>query len=682
MRMRILLASAVIAVFVLFSSYTWYPGSAKGQSDSLLRLIVQHVNDYHYQPLTIDDAFSEELFDQYLETLDYYKRFLTKEDLDQLAPFRTKLDDEIEEGSTEMFDLSVKIFHARVDEVEGYVAEILDQPFDFSIQETYISDPEHEAYAVDEDALRDRWRILLKYQTLSRYSDMISRQEKADKEAEGYEEKSPEEMEKAARELVLKSQESYFKRIRKVNVEDRRTEYINAALSIYDPHTGYFPPKNRTEFNIEMSGKLEGIGARLSPEDGNIKVVYIVPGSASAKQGELAVNDLIIKVAQEEDEVPVEVVGMDLDDAIQLIRGPKGSLVRLTVKKIDGRIIEIPIVRDVVEIEESFAKSAILEKGDGLRIGYIDLPSFYFDFEDRNGRRCATDIKEEIEKLKTEGVDGIVIDLRDNLGGSLSDVVEMSGYFIDRGPMVQVRSKEGRPQILSDNNPSILYDGPLVIMINSFSASASEIMAAALQDYDRAIVVGTTSYGKGTVQRFVGDVKMTIQKFYRINGGATQQRGVVPDIILPDQYSKLEIGEREQAHSMDWDEIPAISYKKWQGMPDRQMLLQASETRRASSSQWQAIEENAARLKARQDQKSYPLDLVSYQEEQKVLEEESKLFRDMFKEIEGVTASSPRQDASFIGADSVRTDRYERWYKDLQKDPYVYEVMNILGDMK
>ncbi|MEL7342220.1 MAG: S41 family peptidase, partial [Bacteroidota bacterium] len=361
-----------------------------------------------------------------------------------------------------------------------------------------------------------------------------------------------------------------FERLRKVTLRERRADFINAALSIYDPHTGYFPPKDRSNFNMEMSGKLEGIGARLSPEDGNIKVVYIVPGSACFKQGDLEVNDVIMKVAQGEEEEPVDVSQMELDDAIQLIRGKKGTMVRLTVKKIDGSEMEIPIIRDVVEIEETFAKSAILEREeDGQRVGYIDLPSFYFDFNDRNGRRCATDIKREVEKLQAEGVDGIVIDLRDNLGGSLTDVVEMSGYFIEQGPIVQVRSKRGRPQVLSDSDPDVLYDGPLVIMVNSFSASASEIMAAALQDYDRAIVVGTTSYGKGTVQRFVdldnilrgnqtdplGDIKLTIQKFYRINGGATQHRGVVPDIILPDQYSQLEIGEREQEYSMPWDEI-------------------------------------------------------------------------------------------------------------------------------
>lgn len=697
MRMRIMMVGTVIATFVLLSSYTWFTPVGSGAPDELLKQMVQVMEYYHYQPQELNDEYSQHVFDQYMDRLDYYKRFLTQEDVDQLKVFEKDIDDEIDNGNLELFDLSVSLYDARVDQTEQFFKEILSQPFDFSVDETYLSDPEDEGYAASAEELKERWRIALKYQTLSRYSGMIERQEKAQEEGdEEFEVKSLEEMEAEAREKVLENQEKWFERIRKVTLRERRADFINAALSIYDPHTGYFPPKDRSNFNMEMSGKLEGIGARLSPEDGNIKVVYIVPGSACFKQGDLEVNDVIMKVAQGEGEEPVDVSQMELDDAIQLIRGKKGTMVRLTVKKIDGSEMEIPIIRDVVEIEETFAKSAILEReDDGQRVGYIDLPSFYFDFNDRNGRRCATDIRREVEKLQAEGVDGIVIDLRDNLGGSLTDVVEMSGYFIEQGPIVQVRSKRGRPQVLSDTDPDVLYDGPLVIMVNSFSASASEIMAAALQDYNRAIVVGTTSYGKGTVQRFVdldnilrgnqtdplGDIKLTIQKFYRINGGATQHRGVVPDIILPDQYSQLEIGEREQEYSMPWDEISPVKHDDWEGLPDRDMLRQASESRRADSEQWQMIGTNAQRLKERQEEESYPLELDAYRTMMDELQAESKEFRGLFTTIDGLSVASPAADSSFINADSVRIARYDRWHSELNKDVYVYEVMHILEDM-
>lgn len=686
-----MMVGTIIATFVLLSSYTWVHPLNPGAPDELLKQMIQVMEYYHYQPQELNDEYSQHVFDQYLERLDYYKRFLTQEDVDQLKVYETAIDDEIENGTLDLFKLSVSLYDARVDQAEQFIQEILSQPFDFSIEETYVSDPEREAYAANDEELKERWRTTLKYQVLSRYSSSLQRQAEEEEES-----KSLEALEAEAREKVLDNQKKFFERIRKVSLNEKRADFINAALSIYDPHTGYFPPKDRSNFNMEMSGKLEGIGARLSPEDGNIKVVYIVPGSACFKQGDLEVNDIILKVAQAEEEEAVDVSQMELDDAIQLIRGKKGTKVRLTVKKIDGSEMEIPIIRDVVEIEETFAKSAILEREeDEQRIGYIDLPSFYFDFNDRNGRRCATDIKREVEKLQAEGVDGIIIDLRDNLGGSLSDVVEMSGYFIEQGPVVQVRSKRGRPQVLSDTDPDVLYDGPLVIMINSFSASASEIMAAAMQDYDRAIVVGTTSYGKGTVQRFVdldnilrgnqadplGDIKLTIQKFYRINGGATQHRGVVPDIVLPDQYSQLEIGEREQEYSMPWDEIASVSHTDWNALPDRAALRQASEERRADSEKWQMIETNAYRLKERQEEETYPLELQAYRDKMDGLQSESKEFRGLFTKIEGLAVGSPAVDSSFIQADSVRIARYERWHSELSKDVYVNEVMHILRDM-
>ncbi|MEL6590878.1 MAG: S41 family peptidase, partial [Bacteroidota bacterium] len=549
-------ASLVLALFLL-SSYTLHNGERK--SATILRLMMQGMQYYHYQPQNIDDNFASKVFSRYLEKLDYNKRFLTKGDVDQLREFEYMLDNEINDRTYELFDLSIQLFEERKEEARAYYQEILAQPFDFTTEEELDTDVEEMDFASDWTEVKDRWRKVLKYQTLTHLVNAIEKQEKAEGDAE-IETKSIEEMEAEAREKVLKNNDNYFRRLDKLDVEDHLSDYMNAITEVFDPHTAYFPPKDKENFDIAISGQLEGIGASLVEQDGYIKVATIVPGSACSLQGDLEVGDLILKVGQAKKE-PVDVVNMDIDDAIKMIRGPKGTEVRLTVRKIDNSEMIIPIVRDVVILEDTYARSFLLEnEGDRSKYGYINLPKFYTNFNSRDGRRCATDVAIEIEKLKEENIGGLIIDLRGNGGGSLNDVVEMAGLFIDKGPIVQVKSRDRAPYILADKDPRVQYDGPLIIMVNSLSASASEILAAAIQDYDRGVIVGSAStFGKGTVQRFVdldkflrgqadlkplGELKLTTQKFYRIDGGATQHRGVIPDIVLPDNYSLLEIGEK------------------------------------------------------------------------------------------------------------------------------------------
>jgi carboxyl-terminal processing protease len=687
--------ASLSAAFFLFSSYTVPPYDGD-KASMVAKVLMMGMQSYHYQPQKFNDDFSATVFEDFIGQIDYSKRFFTAKDVQQLQKYRQHIDDELREGSLGFCEESAQLFGARMDQARGYMEAILAQPFDFTKEEYYDDDVEKMAWAADEREIRERWRLSLKYATLARLHDLMKRQENPDFKGE---KKSQQALEAEARAKVLKNQQDFFLRLSREREKGFADTYLNTIAASSDPHTGYFPPDDKASFDISMSGRLEGIGAQLSEDEGYIKVVSIVPGSASSRQGQLQVNDLILKVGQGKEE-PVDVVGMAVDDAVKLIRGPKGSEVRLTVRKLDGAEVTIPIVRDIVELEETFAKSALLrEEGSDLSVGYIYLPKFYADFQHRNGRRCATDVRAEIRKLKAENVGGIILDLRDNSGGSLQDVVEMAGYFIDKGPIVQVKSRNEEPEVLSDPYAGVEYDGKLVIMVNSFSASASEIMAAAIQDYGRGVIIGSEStFGKGTVQRFynlddlvrvspevrpLGEVKMTTQKFYRINGGATQLRGVESDIVLPDNYSLLELGEKEEKHSMAWDEIAPAAYSAWPGALSTQLpaLRAASRQRLSASPAFARIQENAERFKERQDRNRYSLRLSDYSAEQKNIEEEAKKYRDLLQPIEPFQIGHLAADQASILADSVRSKRYATWHEGLKKDVYVYEALQVMKDL-
>jgi carboxyl-terminal processing protease len=469
--------------------------------------------------------------------------------------------------------------------------------------------------------------------------------------------------------------------------------------NIYDPHTDYFNPKEKEDFNINMSGRLEGIGARLQTDGDYTRVVSIVPGGPAWKQKELQVDDLIIKVKQEDEEEPVNVTGMHIDDVVSLIRGKKGTVVTLTVKKVDGSITQISIERDEVILDEGFVRSLIVEdEGTDQKIGYIQLPRFYADFENPKGRSCAEDVKKELEKLKKHKVDGIIFDLRNNSGGSLNDVVEMSGLFIETGPIVQVKSRSSEPQVLEDKDASVVWDGPLLVMVNAYSASASEILAAALQDYERAIIVGGTStFGKGTVQRFfdldrvirdnteakpLGELKFTIQKFYRINGGSTQLRGVYPDITLPDNFSLIETGEKQMEHPLQWTEIDALDYTQdITNLPDIELLRRESEKRIQSDSIFAKVEAYAVRMKELRDDSTYPLQIEQYRAEIEARDAESESYKSLFNKIEDMSITNLPEDLDYIQSDSSRIARNDAWVASVHKDIYIDESMEILYDM-
>jgi len=691
------------------------PKSDADKEEVLMQSILNSVNQLHYQPLEIDDDFSERAYKLYLESLDRTKLFFTADDVAQLEAYKHKIDDQASASEFEFFELSMDILSKRTKQIEGIYKDILDKPFDFTLNEVVEFDEEKIEFAKDEAQLKDYWRKSLKHRILRDVVNNLEKQEdakekKASGEVDEEEDKDEDdekedilnmtfdELEAKARKDALKVHDNWFERMSKLRRSDRMDAYINAITAAFDPHTNYLAPKDKESFDIRISGRLEGIGAQLRVEDGDIKVTRIVPGSASWRQKELEAKDVITKVAQGEEE-PVDVVGMRLDDAVQLIRGKKGTEVRLTVTKIDGSTKVIPIIRDIVVLEDSYTKSTILQndKSD-TKIGLINLPQFYADFTKTGGQNCAEDVDIELQGLQEEGVDGIILDLRNNGGGSLNEVVDMSGLFIEKGPIVQVKSKGTDPRILSDKNSQVAYDGPLVILINSGSASASEILAAAMQDYKRAVVVGSNSFGKGTVQRFInldktvpaimsdvrplGSVKMTVQKFYRINGKTTQLKGVSPDIALPYRYNYIDTGEKEHDYPMEWDVIQPVKYETDYTINNLSKIKQISQQRVENNKTFTLIDERAKLLKEENDNPNNHLNLEDYRKQADKVGARYEKYKDLGKEaIAGLEVEIPKFVMPLVEVDSAKLARMEEWHKNVVKDVYVEEALNIINDI-
>lgn len=680
----------------------------KEKESAILEAVLTFLDRMHFQPQTIDDDFSDKLYETYLKRIDGLKRFLTQEDVDQLSAYKDLLDDQTNARSFEFFELSVALLEEGIEKAKMDYEEILSQPFDFDKKESYELDGEKKDYAANNLELKEYWRNLLKYQTLEKLRGKIEAQEDKSEEEEGEEittEKSFDELEQEARDDVKELFDDWFSNISKIKRSDRFEVYLNTITNIYDPHTTYYNPKEKEDFDINMSGKLEGIGARLSQDGEYTKVVSIVPGGPAYKQGELQVDDLITRVQQEDGE-PKDVVGMVVSDVVTYIRGKKDTKVILTVKKADGTTQDIMIVRDEVILDDGRAQSFILDHEEipGKKIGYIRLPRFYADFDNKDRHSCATDIENEVSKLKEENVDGIVLDLRNNGGGSLADVVRMTGLFIEDGPIVQVKGRSSSPYVFEDQDESVHYDGPLVVMVNSFSASASEILAAALQDYKRAVIVGSAStYGKATVQRFynldkairgnadlkpLGDVKLTTQKFYRISGGSNQLQGVKPDIVLPDNYQFIDIGEKENDYPLTWSSIDKLDFHNDVYAIDQLSALQMNSKKRISSHEsFNLINENAKRLESMREASIYPLDYDSYVSKINQQDDEAEKFKEIMESpIESLSVSILKKDelnmSSLLEEEKdTKMDKNEAMTKSLSKDIYLEEVMFIMKDM-
>lgn len=679
-------------VFIAFGFYTKHQDLGE---DILLRAINMNLQNAHYDPVKIDDQFSEKAFELYIDNIDANKRLLLQSDIDELSYFKTTIDDEIINGTYAFFDKSLELINLRTDLTETFFEEILNQPMNFDKDEN-VDFGKEIPYTQSEEELKDRWRKYLKYSVLTRlYADKKAQEKSLENKDTSFVPKSMDTLQAIARRSVLKTHRDWYKRIKRLERKDRLSMYVNSITTVYDPHTNYFPPEQKEDFDIQMSGRLEGIGAQLQEKDGYIKITNIIPGGPSSLQGELQANDLILKVTQEGEE-PVEIIDWRISDAVKIIRGPKGSKVTLTVRKPDGNEQDITITRDIVVLEETYAKSLVLSDDDQVKAGYIYLPSFYADFQNPKGRFSWKDVKKEIEKLKEDKVQGIILDLRNNGGGSLDDVVKMGGLFIDKGPIVQVKEK-GRPaQILEDRYAGAEWDGALVIMVNEFSASASEIMAAAMQDYKRAIVIGSSStHGKGTVQRFLplnrtlrnknipdlGSIKLTIQKFYRINGDATQLKGVRSDVIVPDNYMYLETGEQEHDYPLPWDQIKGSTYER-NSYSISDKIIKKSQSRINKNSTFTLIEENAKRWEKQRENTTYPLSFSAHATAELKEKKEGEKFEKIGKvKIEHFNVSNPNADIEIIEAEESRKKRNTDWINNVSKNPYIYEALQIIEDL-
>lgn len=685
---------AILAGASLYSSGIMSPGDSKEKEEAIIHFVRSMMEQIHFSPKEMNDEFSSNMFDTYLEMIDGSKRFLTQEDLSRLEVYRDKLDEALIANNLDFFNLSMELLDTGINKTRGIYEDILAAPFDFEDNDRFEMDPEKRSHPKDDLELQLYWKQLLKYEVLTRLVSALEENENKE------DPKTFEEVEAETRKKVTKVYKDWYGRLDKLRRSDRFESYIDAMTHGYDPHSDYFSPKEKADFDIRMSGKLEGIGARLQAQDDYTKIVSVIVGGPAWKGKELEVNDLIVQVAQDGEEF-VDITGMRLDDVVLLIRGKKGTKVTLQVKKKDGSLKEILIVRDEVIIEEGKAKSVILNHDNIIEnVGFISLPSFYSDFNDKNGNSCSDDIASEIEKLKEQGVTGIILDLRYNGGGSLSEVVEMAGFFVEEGPIVQVKPREKDPFVYKDrDNGEVKYDGPMVVLVNNFSVSASEILAAALQDYKRAVIVGSKStFGKGTVQRFydldrsirggddikpLGELKITTQKFFRIDGGSTQLKGVESDVVLPDTYHFIETGEKELDNAMQWTQIDEREYQQNVFViDDLETIINNSRERLKIDPEFQLIEKQAGILKSFREDTNLPLNLNEYialDEEREKIEEE---FEDFFEnDISGLRVENLPQDQSFIQMDSSRIARNDEWLKSLRKDIYTEEALHVINDI-
>lgn len=648
----------------------------------------------HYEPKMINDDFSEAVFKKYIDDLDPYKRYFLASDVAEFKKYYHDIDNQILRRKFDFFNEVTNTFVARLKESKPIYQEVLAKKFDYDKKENINLDPKTSEYPKDLNAKKNVWRKHLKFSTVSKLTDDLKDQEDKLKDDKDYKKLSFEELEKKAREKTLDNIEDLFYYEDNTPESDRFAIFLNCITAQFDPHTSYFAPDMKKKFDSSMAGSIEGIGARLSDERGYTKIVELIAGGPAYKQGELEVEDIITKVAQGFEEEATNIVGMRLTDAIELIKGKKGTTVVLTVKKVDNTYKKIAIVRDIVEFEDTFVKSTTTVK-DGKKYGIIDLPKFYIDFTKQGQRNSATDMRKEIEELKKDNISGLVIDLRNNGGGSLSTAIDIAGLFIDKGPVVQVKYKDNKPDIKNDTDSGLLWDGPLVIMVNELSASASEILAAAMQDYKRAVIIGSKqTYGKGTVQNVIpinqylnynedlGALKLTIQKFYRINGGSTQLKGVSSDIVMPDRYSYLDIAERELDAPLNWDMIEKAKYKSDNYYANFDEVVAEMQRSIDTNAQFNKIDSYAKWLKKNQENLVYMLDLKGYKNEQEQLNKEAKAYKDILKYDSPFTFESPSYENKQIATDTILRDKRKFWHKSLHDDIYINEAIETLSKLK
>ena len=694
-----------LAVFVAVAScsFTTKEFNDTDKDKVLIDLITYVLQKGHYSPSDINDEFSTEVYKDFINGLDPLKRYFLASDIEEFSKYKTEIDDQIKSKDLTFFNLVYNRLQKRMEDVKKIYPEVLNKPFDYTVDESIDVDYDNIDYVSSNKELKERWRKQLKFSTISNYYDKVEgNKTKLEKDTKNEKKKeanatpkTDKELEVEARETSKTSLDEYFDFTTDLERKDYFAIFLTTIVEEFDPHTNYFAPPDKDRFDLRMSGRLEGIGARLQKKNDYIKVIEVISGGPVWRGDHLQVGDLITKVKQEDEDESVSVVGMRVDDAVKLIKGPKGTKVTLTVKRVDGSIEEETITRDVVELEETYAKSSLIEKENNT-YGLINLPQFYFNMEDYKERNAASDVKKEVERLKEEGMEGLVLDLRGNGGGSLRTAVDIAGLFIEKGPVVQVASN-GKKEVLEDEDESIVWDGPLVILVNELSASASEILAAAMQDYERAIIIGSKqTYGKGTVQNVLdlnqwirksdmgdmGALKITTQKFYRVNGGSTQLEGVKSDVVMPDQYSYFDVGERDYDNPLPYDKIDAANYKTWDGYIDYEETISKSKARMEKNRQLQLIDENAKWIKTRRDEVEVPLNFDKYVADIEKRKEETKKFDEIDEYDNKLSYKSLPYETKLMKQDTTLREKRKRWHKNLAKDIYVEEAINVLRDLK
>ena len=695
----------LVAVFVAIAScsFTTKKFDNPEKDKLLIDLITYVLEKGHYSPKDMDDAFSRNIYKNFIDGVDPLKRYFLNSDIEEFKQYETAIDDQIKIKDVTFFKLVYTRLTERIAQIEKIYPRILELPFNYSIDEELNIDYDKITYPNNIKALENRWRKQLKFTTISNYYDLIEEngtnlnENSTEGKSEDFENpKSLSEIEIEARENTKSSMSEYFDFVNDLESKDYFGIFLNTIVEEFDPHTNYFAPSDRDRFELQMSGKLEGIGARLQKKNDYIKIVEVISGGPAWRGEHVEVGDMIMKVRQESEKEAVSIIGMRLDDAVKLIKGPKGTKVILTIKRVDGSIEEEIIIRDVVEIEETYAKSALIKKED-KNYGLIDLRQFYFDMQNYKERNAASDVKKEIIRLKKEGMEGLIIDLRGNGGGSLRTAVDMAGLFIKEGPIVQVASSGSKKEVLNDNDDEIVWNGPLVILVNELSASASEILAAAMQDYKRAIVVGSKqSYGKGTVQNLLdlnqwlrnnemgdmGSLKLTTQKFYRVNGGSTQLEGVKSDVVMADRYSYIDIGEKDYDNPLPYDKIEPANYEVWNGNIDYEKTISRSVERITKSQQLKLIDENAQWIKNRRDVTTVNLNYESYKKDIESRIDETKKFDSIDNYDNKLIYESLPFEIELMKQDSTLFEKRKRWHKSLGNDIYIEEGINILQDLK
>lgn len=672
----------------------------------------------HVLARSIDDSVSKEAFHQLIDELDVGKLFLLESDVQKLARFETDMDDELRAGDLVLGRKAAALLASRRRLVADVVARILAAPLDFTANESIETDPKKRVFCKTEEELATRWRGVLKQQVLERtqeLEDILERRAHPKPDAPSSKAADPDDAkrdaaaekalgeipatfegrrDKVQKELVTRLA-TQFTRLASVDKLAPAQTFINAMNGAFDPHTTYLPPAEEAELGIALTGRLEGIGATLREQEHYILVNDLVPGGAAWQQGKLEVGDLILSVAQEGKE-PVDVMDMPIGKVVTMIRGAKGTVVVLTVKKPDATLKTISITRDVVRIEASYARGAILKtKGSG-DVGYVQLPGFYGESKKPGERNATDDMRTILTQLTKKGVTSLVFDLRGNGGGLLTHARDIAGLFVKEGPVVQTKDGKGKVEVLRDKDPSVAFSGNVVVLVDRFCASAAEIVAGALQDYERAVVVGTSAtHGKGTVQAVIdldqqiktkgdplGLYKVTIQEYFRVSGGSTQLKGVVPDILLPDPTSFVESGERTLPHAIPWSTIDAVSFVKTPHAWKAADLKSASTARTSANADLATVTKFATIMVARKDKTLKPLERAAWQAEYKRAKADLEALDPKKREQKALMEVAPLATQEGSPQDPRMQRQVDKWKDGLARDLWVEETTRILADMK